>query len=163
MTSAFEKLARLSPWARRVTERKPDSLVARALRPAAERLADIRQVIEVDTVKWLEHHAALCHHLLYTVVRSALAPASDKTADAEVTTAFRLLHEHARVINGGVDPVLLTKDGLHTIPYEELAVARAKVQALERERESLLSIIEMQRAVGKARDASGREEGSSDG
>lgn len=153
MTSAFEKLARLSPWARRVTEPKPDSLVARALRPAVERMADTRQIIEVDTVKWLEHHAALCHHLLYAVVKAALAPASDKTADAEVTTAFRLLHEHARVINGGVDPVLLTKDGLHTIPYEELAVARAKVQALERERESLLSIIEMQRAVGKARDA----------
>lgn len=153
MTSAFEKIARLAPWARRTTAPQPDSLTARALRPAAERLAETRQVIEVDTVKWLEHHAALCHHLLYTVVKAAQVPASDRTPDAEVKTAFHLLHEHARVINGGTDPVVLTKDGLHTIPYEELAVARAKVRALERERESLLSIVEMQRTVGKARDA----------
>ncbi|MBV7428090.1 MULTISPECIES: hypothetical protein [unclassified Acidovorax] len=152
MTSAFEKLARLAPWARRVTEPKPESLVARALRPAAERLADTRQVIEVDTVKWMEHHAALSHHLVYRVTKAAQAPA-DKAAEAEVHRAFALLQDHARVINGGADPVVLTKDGLHTIPFAELATARAKVQVLERERGTLLSIIEMKRTVGKARDA----------
>lgn len=162
MTSAFEKLARLAPWARRVTEPKPDSLVARALRPAAERMADTRQIIEVDTTKWLQHHAALSHHLLYRVTKAVQAPA-DQAAEAEVNRAFALLQDHARVINGGTDPVVLAKDGLHTIPFAELATTRAKVQVLERERSSLLSIIEMQRAVGKARDASGREEGSSDG
>ena len=134
MTTALEKLARLAPWARRVPQPKPGSLVARALGgTAAARLADTRQVIEIDTAAWLEHHVALCHHFQYMTVKAAWAPAGDKAAIAEANRAFELLQEHARVIHGGTDIVVLAKDALHTVPYSVVAELRAKVRVLEAE------------------------------
>lgn len=154
MNSAFEKLARLAPWARRLPDPKPGSLVARALQQsAAERMADTRQVIEIDTTEWLEHHVALCHHFQHKTLKAAMAPPGDKAAMAEANRAFDLLQEHARVINGGDDPVVLAKDGLHRIPYSTVAELRAKVRVLEHELQLLQSIIETQATLGRARDA----------
>lgn len=154
MASAFEKLARFAPWARPVSRPQEGSLVARALQQsAAERMADTRQIIEIDTSEWLEHHTALCHHFQYATLKAARAPAGDKAAMAEANQAFELLQEHARVINGGDDPVVLAKDGLHRIPYSTVAELRAKVRVLEREMQLLQSIIETQATLGKARDA----------
>lgn len=154
MSSAFEKLARLAPWARRVPQPKPGSLVARALGgSAAARLADTRQVIEIDTAAWFEHHVALCHHFQYATVKAAQASAGDKAAMAAANRAFELLQGHARVINGGTDIVVLAKDSLHTIPYSVVAELRAKVRVLEHELQLLQSIIQTQATLGRARDA----------
>ena len=154
MASAFEKLARLSPWARPASRPREGSLVARALQQsAAERLADTRQIIEIDTTEWLEHHTALCHHFQHKTLKAAQAPANDKAAMAEANRAFEMLQQHARVINGGDDPVVLAKDGLHRIPYSTVAELRAKVRVLERELELVQSIVEAQAVLGRARDA----------
>ena len=154
MPSAFEKLARLSPWARPASRPQEGSLVARALQQsAAERMANTRQVIEIDTTEWLEHHVALCHHFQHKAVKAALAPPGDKAAMAEANRAFELLQEHARVINGGDDPVVLAKDGLHRIPYSTVAELRAKVRVLEHELQLLQFIIHTQATLGRARDA----------
>jgi hypothetical protein len=154
MASAFEKLASLAPWARILSRPHPGSLVARALASsAAERLADTRQLVEIDTAAWLEHHVALSHHFQYATVKAARAPAGDKAAASEANRAFELLQEHARAIHGGTDIVVLAKDAMHTIPYSQLAEARAKVRALEHELQLLQSIIQTQAALGRARDA----------
>lgn len=154
MSSAIQKLARLAPWARPVSRPQEGSLVARALQQsAAERMADTRQVIEIDTTEWLEHHTALCHHFQHKTLKAAQAPANDKAAVAEANRAFELLQEHARVINGGDDPVVLAKDGLHRIQYSTVAELRAKVRVLEHELQLLQSIIQTQATLGRARDA----------
>lgn len=133
MTSALEKLARLAPWHK---SPQPGSLVAAALAasvapqpmsPAVHRMSTLPTV--VDTAAWYEEHAQLCYDLQVAAVRAA----RDRGAEAEVGKAHSALLAHAAIINGGSGPVLLAKDGEHPIPYEELALARAKVRALERE------------------------------
>ena len=151
MASAFEKLARLAPWARPVSRPQEGSLVARALQQsAAERMANTRQVIEIDTTESLEHHVALSHHFQYATLKAARAPAGDKAAMAEANRAFDLLQEHARVINGGDEPVVLAKDGLHRIPYSTVAELRAKVRVLEHEMQLLESVVRTQAAIATA-------------
>ncbi len=86
-------------------------------------------------------------------MKAARAPAGDKAAAAEADRAFQLLQEHTRVINGGDDPVVLAKDGLHRIPYSTVAQLRAKVRVLEHELQLLQSIVQTQATLGRARDA----------
>lgn len=133
MTSAFEKLARLTPWHK---SPQPGSLVAAALAEAAAPQPTSPAVLRMSTpptvvnpAVWYEEHAQLCYDLQVAAVRAA----RDSTAEAEVGKAHSALLAHAAIINGGAEPVLLAKDGIHTIHYEELALARAKVRALEHE------------------------------
>lgn len=83
----------------------------------------------VDTAAWYEEHAQLCYDLQVAAVRAA----SEPDAEAQVGKAHAALLAHAAIINGGSEPVLLAKDGIHPIPFERLAAARAKVQVLTAE------------------------------
>lgn len=83
----------------------------------------------VDTSAWYEEHAQLCYDLQAAAVRAV----RDPNAEAEVGKAHAALLAHAAIINGGSGPVLLAKDGVHPIPFERLAAARAKIKVLEAE------------------------------
>ena len=121
MTTALEKLARLAPWIKPATaQQAPNS-------PAEAKLGTVPTV--VDTAAWYEEHAQLCYDLQGAAVRAA----SDREAEADVAKAHAALLAHAAIINGGSGPVLLAKDGVHPIPFERLAAARAKIKVLEAE------------------------------
>lgn len=133
MTSAFEKLASLSPWSR---SPRPGSLTAAALAesaapqpmsPAMIRMSTPPNVVNPGV--WYEEHVQLCFALQVAAVRAA----RDSTAEAAVGKAHAALLAHAAIFIGGAVPVLLAKDGIHTIPFERLAAARAKIKVLEEE------------------------------
>lgn len=105
----------------------PGPALREAPGPAAVRLGKIPDV--VNTASWYEEHAQLCYDLQVAAVRAA----RDPNAEAEVGNAHAVLLAHAAIINGGYGPVLLAKDGVHPIPFERLAAARAKIKALESE------------------------------
>jgi hypothetical protein len=120
MTSALEKLAGLAHW--------PRTAAAPALlSPAAVKMSTLPVV--VDTAAWYEEHAQLCYELQLAAVRAG-GLGKDAATEAAVDKAHTALLAHAAIIHGGSEPVLLAKDGLHAIPYEKLAEARAKVQVL---------------------------------
>ena len=125
MNTAFEKLARLASWS------KPTPVMPLSTSPAEAKLGTVPTV--VDTAAWYEEHAQLCYDLQVAAVRAA----SDREAEADVAKAHAALLAHAAIINGGSGPVLLAKDGVHPIPFERLAVARAKIKVLEAENERL--------------------------
>lgn len=123
MTSALEKLAGLAHW--------PRTAAAPALlSPAAVKMRTLPVV--VDTAAWYEEHAQLCYELQLAAVRTG-GPGKDAATEAAVDKAHTALLTHAAIIHGCSEPVLLAKDGLHAIPYEKLAQARAKVQVLTAE------------------------------
>ena len=133
MNSALEKLARLASWGK---SPQPGSLAAAALSasaapqlpsPALLKMSTMPTV--VDTAAWYEEHAQLCYDLQVAAVRAASEPG----AEAAVGEAHAALLAHAAIINGGSGPVLLAKDGVHPIPFERLAAARAKIKVLEAE------------------------------
>ena len=105
----------------------PGPALREAPGPAEVRLGKIPDV--VDTAAWYEEHAQLCYDLQVAAVRAA----SDQASEAEVAKAHSALLAHAAIINGGSSPVLLAKDGVHPIPFERLAAARAKIKVLEAE------------------------------
>lgn len=133
MTSALEKLASLSRWNRSPQQ---GSLVAAALAgsaapqpmsPAVLRMSTPPTV--VNPAVWYEEHAQLCYDLQVAALRAA----RDRAAEPAVGKAHAALLAHAAIINGGAEPALLAKDGIHTIPFERLAAARAKIKVLEAE------------------------------
>lgn len=121
MTTALEKLARLAPW------NKPAPTIPLPMSTAEAKLGTAPTV--VDTAAWYEEHVQLCYDLQAAAVRAARAPG----AEAEVGKAHSTLLAHAELINGSSGPVLLARDGIHTIPFERLAAARAKIKVLEAE------------------------------
>lgn len=121
MTTALEKLARLASWS------KPAPAMSLPMSTAEAKLGTVPTV--VDTAAWYEEHAQLCYDLQAAAVRAV----RDANAEAEVAKAHAALLAHAAIINGGSGPVLLAKDGVHPIPFERLAAARAKIKALESE------------------------------
>jgi len=121
MTTALEKLARLASW------RKQTPATPLPVRIAEAKLGTVPTV--VDTAAWYEEHAQLCYDLQVAAVRAA----SDLGAEAEVGKAHAALLAHAAIINGGSEPVLLSKNGEYRIPFERLAAARAKIKVLEAE------------------------------
>ena len=121
MNTAFEKLARLASWSKPATaQQAPNS-------PAEVKPGTVPTV--VDTADWYEEHAQLCYDLQVAAVRAA----NDRGAEAEVGKAHAALLAHAAIINGGSEPVMLSKNGEYRIPFERLAVARAKIKVLEAE------------------------------
>ena len=131
MNTAFEKLARLASWS------KPEPAMPLPMSTAEAKLGTVPTV--VDTSAWYEAHAQFCYDLQVAAVRAASEPG----AEAAVGEAHAALLAHAAIINGGSGPVLLAKDGVHPIPFERLAAARAKIKVLEAENARL-------RAAGSA-------------
>ena len=121
MTSPFKKFIGV------VLGASPGPTLRAAPGPADFRLGQIPTV--VDTAAWYEEHAQLCYDLQVAAVRAASEPG----AEAAVGEAHAALLAHAAIINGGSGPVLLAKDGVHPIPFERLAAARAKIKVLEAE------------------------------
>lgn len=121
MTTPFKKFLGV------VIRSTPGPALREAPGPAEVRLGTIPDV--VNTATWYEEHAELCYDLQVAAVRAA----SDRDAEAEVAKAHAALLAHAAIINGGSGPVLLAKDGIHPIPFERLAAARAKIKVLEAE------------------------------
>ncbi len=121
MNTAFEKLARLASWS------KPAPAMPLPMSTAEAKLGTVPTV--VDTTAWYEDHTQLCYDLQVAAVRAASEPG----AEAAVGEAHAALLAHAAIINGGSGPVLLAKDGVHPIPFERLAAARAKIKVLEAE------------------------------
>ncbi len=121
MNTAFEKLARLASWS------KPAPAMPLPMSTAEAKLGTVPTV--VDTTAWYEDHTQLCYDLQVAAVRAA----NDRGAEAEVGKAHAALLAHAAIINGGSEPVMLSKNGEYRIPFERLAVARAKIKVLEAE------------------------------
>ncbi|MGE8319068.1 MAG: hypothetical protein ACN6O3_10005 [Comamonas sp.] len=99
------------------------------LSQAARMLADAPQL--VDRTNWYEQHEALCHHLLHTVAKAMITHTDE--ALREAGQAHGAVRRHAQLIAGAAVPIVLTRDGRHTIAYEQLAEARAKVTILQEE------------------------------
>lgn len=126
---------------------KPRSLVATMLADeaaekrvwlAANVLADAPEL--VDVAAWYTQHTALLHQFLHHAIkRVAAAPVSKQTQ--RVIQALGRTHAdlqaHTAKIVGPAVPRVLARDGVHTIEYDRLAEARAKVQVLTEELESL--------------------------
>lgn len=117
----------------------PSSLVARLLAEeaaksgvinAAATLAAAPTAIRMSA--WYEQHAALLHQLLHHVIRAvANTPAKRNTRlIQQLERAHADLKRHAALIAGDSIPVVLARDGQHTIPFIDLAESRAKVQVL---------------------------------
>ena len=121
MNTAFEKLARLASWS------KPAPAMPLPMSTAEAKLGTVPTV--VDTTAWYEEHTQLCYDLQVAAVRAA----NDRGAEAEVGKAHAALLAHAAIINGGSEPVMISKNGEYRIPFERLAVARAKIKVLEAE------------------------------
>lgn len=121
MANALEKLTRLAQWS------KPAPAMPLPTSTAEAKLGTVP--IVVDTAAWYEEHAQLCYDLQVAAVRAA----SDAKAEPAVHKAHSALLAHAAIINGGAEPLLLAKDGIHPIPFERLAAARAKIKVLEAE------------------------------
>ena len=134
MTTPFKKFLGV------VIRSTPGPALREAPGPAEVRLGKIPDV--VDTASWYEAHAQLCYDLQVAAVRAV----SDQHAEAEVGKAHAALLAHAAIINGGSGPVLLAKNEEYRIPFERLAVARAKIKVLEAENARL-------RAAGGHADA----------
>jgi hypothetical protein len=87
----------------------------------------------VDLVVWYEQQEALSYSLLHLAVKAAGQPIGNMKAAQDVDRAHAALLEHSRQIAGNHLPLLLAKNGVHTIPYQHLAEAQAKVQVLTAE------------------------------
>ena len=88
----------------------------------------------IDGGAWFDEHERLSYALLYAVARGNIGPiAALGQHDREVTAAHTALLAHARLISGVPEPILLARDGVHTIDYRKLSDARAKIQVLEEE------------------------------
>ena len=121
MTTALEKLARLAPW------NKQAPTIPLPMSTAEAKLGTAPTV--VDTAAWYEEHVQLCFELKAAAIRAA----QDPKAKEELQEVQSALLAHAAIINDGSGPVLLARDGIHTIPFERLAAARAKIKLLEAE------------------------------
>ena len=119
---------------------KPGSIVERMLQQEAAKqqsaaavLSTIPEAIRMSA--WYEQHAALLHQLLHHVIRAvANTPAKRNTRlIQQLERAHADLKRHAALIAGDSVPVVLTRDGKHTIPFSHLAEAQAKVQILTAE------------------------------
>ncbi len=122
---------------------KPRSLVAamladeaakRQARSAAEALANVPEI--VDVAAWYTQHTALLHQFLHHAIkRVATAPVSKQTQRViqSLGRTHADLQAHTAKIAGPAVPRVLARDGVHTIPYDRLAEARAKVQVLTEE------------------------------
>ncbi|QIL81012.1 hypothetical protein G7047_14735 [Diaphorobacter sp. HDW4A] len=86
----------------------------------------------VDLTVWYEEHDARLYHLLHMLAK-ALARASvdldDELSDL-VAGAYGDVRSHAKQLVGNSIPIVLAKDRKHTIDYDELAEARAKIRIL---------------------------------
>ncbi len=129
MTTTLEKLARLVSWS------KPAPVMQLPMGSAETKLSTTPTV--VDTAAWYEEHAQLCYDLQVAAVRAV----SESGAETAVGEAHAALLAHAAIINGGSDPVLLAKDGNHTIPFERLIAARARIKVLEAENARLRAAV----------------------
>ncbi|QTD44583.1 hypothetical protein [Ottowia testudinis] len=89
----------------------------------------------IDAQAWYEEHEALAYQLLHLAVKSAVQPSADAGRQAQATHAALL--DHALEIAGVPAPRVMARDGVHVIPYERLAEARAKVRILEQENSAL--------------------------
>lgn len=133
---AFDKLHSLAPSVIPAISPRPGSLAAQAF--PADRApfgSDARIALSVlprvvDLVVWYEQQEALSYSLLHLAVKAAGQPIGNIKTAQDVDRAHAALLEHSRQIAGNHLPLLLAKDGVHTIPYERLAEARAKVQVL---------------------------------
>lgn len=114
----------------------PGSLVARALglirQPATQdartALGTLPCLIDFDL--WADDHEALAYQLVHITVKGAKQQENDRVTSATVDHALAQLMDHAHLLTNKPRPLLLAKDGVHTIPYQRLAEARAKVQVL---------------------------------
>jgi len=119
---------------------KPGSLIERMLQQETAKQQNTAAVLStttevVDLSSWYEQHVALLHQFLYRALWAiAKSPARRNT---KLVKSLEQVHSdlknHTRKIAGNAVPTVLTRDGNHTIAYEQLAEARAKVQVLTAE------------------------------
>ncbi len=119
---------------------KPGSIVEYMLQQEAAKQQNAAAVLSsapeiIDMSAWYEQHVALLHQFLYrTLWAIAKSPARRNTKLVKsLEQAHSDLKSHTRKIAGNAVPTVLTRDGNHTIAYEQLAEARAKVQVLTAE------------------------------
>ena len=91
--------------------------------------------VPMDAQAWYIQHVALVHDLIYATVNATRVPAD---TGAQATLAQQALTKHAALITQSHPPVVVTRDGQHTIAYDELGEARAKVKVLKAELEQAL-------------------------
>ena len=86
----------------------------------------------VDIAAWYERHEHLTHRLVHMMSRGRRNIAVEFSAeDAKlIDDAYTALRAHAKFLARDSLPLLLTRDGKHTIPFDRLTEARAKVHAL---------------------------------
>jgi hypothetical protein len=88
----------------------------------------------IDGAAWYTEHERLSYDLISTMARANVGPITALGKhNRQVTSAQAALLAHARLISGAQEPILMAKDGVHTIPFQKLADARAQIQVLEAE------------------------------
>lgn len=88
----------------------------------------------VDGAAWYDEHERLSYDLVTTMARANVGPITALGKhNRQVTSAQAALLAHARLISGAQEPILMARDGIHTIDYRKLADARAQIQVLEEE------------------------------
>ncbi|SFE19657.1 hypothetical protein [Paracidovorax konjaci] len=115
-----------------------DEAAKRQARSAAEALANVPEI--VDVAAWYTQHTALLHQLLHHAIKRVAAAPVSKQTQRVIQSLGRThadLQAHTAKIAGPAVPRVLARDGVHTIEYDRLAEARAKVQVLTEELESM--------------------------
>ena len=105
-------------------------------------IAPVATPSPIDGSTWYDEHERLSYDLIATMARANAGPITALGKhNRQVTAAQAALLAHARLISGAQEPILLAKDGVHTIPFQKLADARAQAQVLEAELAKLRALL----------------------
>lgn len=80
---------------------------------------------------WYQEHEQLSYAFVVAIAKASID--SSRAARIAAEHAHDALLQHAQLILGSAAPVVLTRDGKHTIPYKEVADLRARVRVLSAE------------------------------
>lgn len=102
-------------------------------------------VEQVDFAEWYERHEHFLNSLLHMSARAVRnSQAEFSAADSKlIADAFDALRAHAKVLARDNIPIVLTRDGKRTIPFDQLTKVRAEVHALRFELNEARAVISL--------------------
>lgn len=117
-----------------------------AHRPSRQVTSPDVTVERVDFAAWYERHEHFLNSLQHMSTRAVRNSQVEFSAvDAKhIADAFDALRAHAKVLARDNIPIVLTRDGKHTIPFDQLTKVRAEVHALRFELNEARAAVSLQ-------------------
>lgn len=102
--------------------------------PTVLRLENSKLVPPTELSLWYVDHIVLIDSLLHAAMKMTRLPYQRKPSSSEaLARAHAALHQHAAALVGDDVPVVQSRSGRYTIPYDKLAESRSKVKILSDE------------------------------